>query len=48
MRKIFIESCLLEEDTFLYGITMPGFFAMCMMGREKCSRLSRRIQSRCA
>jgi hypothetical protein len=34
MRKIFIESCLLEEDTFLYGVQMPGFFAMCMMGTE--------------
>ena len=34
MRKIFIESCLLEEETFLYGITMPGYFAMCMMGTE--------------
>ena len=34
MRKIFIEKSLLEDDTFLYGINMPGYMAMCMMGVE--------------
>ena len=34
MRKIFIERDLLKDDTFLYGVTMPGYFAMCMMGTE--------------
>ena len=34
MRKIFVESCLLKDDIFLYGITMPGYMAMCMMGVE--------------
>ena len=34
MRKIFIEEDLLKDETFLYGITMPGYFAMCMMGTE--------------
>ena len=33
MRKIFIEQSLLKDD-FLYGINMPGYFAMCMMGVE--------------
>ena len=34
MRKIFIEQSLLKDDTFLYGVQMPGYMAMCMMGSE--------------
>ena len=34
MRKIFIERDLLKDDTFLYGVQMPGYMAMCMMGVE--------------
>ena len=34
MDRIFIEKTLLKEETFLYGIQMPGFMAMCMAGRN--------------
>ena len=34
MDRIFIDQTLLEEETFLYGIQMPGFMAMCLAGRD--------------
>ena len=34
MRKIFVEQSLLKDDTFLYGVNMPGYMVMCMMGVE--------------
>lgn len=34
MDRIFIDQTLLEDETFLYGIQMPGFMAMCMAGRD--------------
>ena len=32
MRKVFIDKNLLENETLLYGINMPGFMAMCLIG----------------
>ena len=34
MDKVFIDTELLAEDTFLYSIQMPGFIAMCLAGRD--------------
>ncbi len=29
MRKIFIEKSLMEDETFLYGVQIPGYMLMC-------------------
>ena len=34
MDKVFIDTELLAEDTFLYSIQMPGFIVMCIAGYE--------------
>lgn len=34
MDKVFIDKTLLKKETFLYGIQMPGFMAMCLAGRN--------------
>lgn len=34
MDKVFIDTELLAEDTFLYSIQMPGFIVMCIAGKE--------------
>ena len=34
MRKIFVEKSLMEDETFLYGVQMPGFMAMCLLNAK--------------